>query len=90
MPIYQYANGRGEVVELVKPVAKRDCAPAGFKRISVPQRVALFGTSNEPKEESSAEAAVPKAFKALSNNEVHKFVKESGFSVDKVKEVWGL
>jgi len=90
MPIYQYRERGGGVVELFRSIEQRDQVPPFLKRISVPQRVALFGTSNEPKEESSADAAVPKAFKELSNREVNRFVKESGFTVDKVKEVWGL
>lgn len=90
MPLYQYHGPGGEVLELQRPVADRDRCPPGFRRVTVPQRVALFGTSNDFQEESSAAAAVPKAFKELSNNEVNRFVKESGFSVNQVKEIWGL
>ena len=90
MPVYQYEDKEGRVVELVRPIAERDSAPRGFKRISVPGRVAVFGTSSDPLEESCADAAVPRALKALDNQTVHKMVKESGFSVNKFKEVWGL
>lgn len=90
MPLYQYENGTGEVLELVRPVADRDCAPPGFRRVTVPQHLALFGTSNDRKEESSAEAAVPRALKQLDGNTVNAMVRQSGFSVAKFKEVWNL
>lgn len=39
MPVYVYQDGKGNRVELVKPVNERDNAPGGFKRITVPDRV---------------------------------------------------
>ena len=90
MPVYQYENRAGALIELVRPVASRDDAPRGFKRVTVPRRLALFGTSNDPKEESCADAAVPRALKELGNNQVNAMCAESGFSVNKFKEVWGL
>lgn len=90
MPLYEYIDERGRTMELFKPVEQRDLVPEGWRRISVPRRVALFGTGNDLKEPSGAEAAVPRALKALDNGTVNQMVKHSGFSVDKFKEVWGL
>ena len=38
----------------------------------------------------SPEAAVPRALKQLSNDQVNKMVKESGFSVNHFKRVWDV
>ena len=40
--------------------------------------------------ERDPDRAVPRAFKSLTNDQVKKFTKESGFSVNHVKRVWGM
>lgn len=91
MPVYQYRDERsGVIVELCRRVAERDCVAAGLRRITVPERLTVFGTSSDRLEPGSAVEAVPRALKALGNNQVNDMVKESGFSVDKFKEVWGV
>lgn len=90
MPLYQYENRTGEVLELQRPVADRDVCPPGFRRVTCPRSVTVFGTSSDRLDPRAAVATVPAAFKELSNNQVNGFVKESGFTVDKVKQVWGM
>lgn len=91
MPVYQYLDKRdGTTVDLVKPVAERDLVPDYLQRITVPQRVAVHGTTSSPVCEHSADYQVPRGLKALSNNQVNEMVKESGFSRDKFKQLWNL
>ncbi len=91
MPVYQYEDTRnGGVVELCKPVAERDNVPPHLKRITVPQRVAVHGTTSAPRDPACATTQVPNALKSLSNTQVNEMVRESGFSVGKFKEVWGI
>jgi hypothetical protein len=90
MPVYQYEDGQGKIVELVRSVATRDCVPRGLKRIVVPLRIAIAGTSSSPLDPETADAQVPDGLKALSNRQVHAMVKESGMSVDRFKRTWGL
>jgi hypothetical protein len=92
MPLYQYRDiQRGVIVELIKPVAERDMVPAGLKRISVPERLAVFGTSSDPKDEHSADHQVPRAYRQLEEQTGgREFLKESGFSTDDVKQAWGM
>lgn len=91
MPVYQYWDRRrGVTVELRRQVELRDRVPAGLERIMVPQRISVFGTSSDRVDPLTADAQVPNALKALDGNTVNHMVKESGFSVDKFKEVWNL
>lgn len=48
------------------------------------------GFDQKRKSERDPDRAVPNAFKSLSNRDVNKFVKESGFSVNHVKRVWEM
>lgn len=91
MPVYQYLNKRdGSTLELVKPVADRDAVPEHLQRITVPQRVAVHGTTSSPICEQTADHQVPRALRSLSNNQVNDMVKESGLSRDKFKRVWNM
>lgn len=91
MPVYEYWDKHtGKVVELVKPVCERDLVPAHLQRVTVPRRVALHGTSSSPICEASADYQVPLGLKALSNHQANEMFKESGFTRDKFKEVWGM
>jgi hypothetical protein len=92
MPLYQYRDKRrGTVVELIRPVSQRDLVPAGLERISVPERLSIFGTSSDRVDPRSADAQVPKAYRQLEEQTAgREFLKESGFSTDDVKRVWGM
>ena len=48
------------------------------------------GLNTNSPSDRDPDKAVPRAFKSLSNNDVNKFVKESGFSVNHVKRVWQM
>ena len=48
------------------------------------------GFDLKTKSERDPDRAVPRAFKQLSNRDVTKFVKETGFTVDHVKRVWEM
>lgn len=48
------------------------------------------GMNTNAPSERDPDRTVPKAFKSLSGNDVKKFVRESGFSVDHVKRVWNM
>jgi hypothetical protein len=89
MPIYQYENGAGNLVELFRTIAERDQVPKGLKRVTVPARLAIFGTSNDPRDEHSADSAVPKAYQELEEQTGGTaFLKESGFTRDQVRRAW--
>lgn len=91
MPLYEYWDTQSlQVVELQRSVANRDQVPAHLERVKVPRRVCVFGTSNQAKDETGAEAQVPAGLKALSNNQVNAMVKESGMTVDRYKQIWGM
>lgn len=88
MPVYQYKNGTGEVVELVRPVADRDMCPPGFQRVTVPVRVAISGAARDP---YIADTQVPRAFRQLEEKvSAREIVKESGFSIEDVKRIWSI
>ena len=90
MPIYQYRNAAGVLVELLRAVADRDQVPANLKRITVPARLAVLGTSSGPVDPHSAAGQVPRAYKELEAKEGAGFLKESGFSVDEVRQTWNF
>ena len=91
MPVYQYRDMReGGIVELVRSVANRDRVPPYFKRITVPVRLAVTGTSTNPRDPQSADVSVPRALKSLSGDRVNAMIKESGFSADTFRKAWDL
>lgn len=91
MPVYEYFDKeKNRVIELHRPVAERDLVSANLARITVPQRLAIHGTTSSPIDEASADGQVPNGLKALSNNQANAMIKESGFSRDKFKRTWGL
>jgi hypothetical protein len=92
MPIYQYRKvGTSQVVELLRTVAQRDSVPPGLIRITVPARVALFGTSSDARDEHSADYQVPRAYRQLEEKVGTSGVtKESVFSPSEVREAWGF
>jgi hypothetical protein len=94
MPIYQYEDIRfrcDRIVELQRTVAERDSVPAHLKRITVPVRIGIAGTSSTPIDPTSADAAVPRAYRQLEQKMGHReILKESGFSTGQVKEAWNM
>jgi hypothetical protein len=48
------------------------------------------GIDTKTTDDRGVDRAVPRALKQLGNNDVNKMVKESGFSVNHFKRVWGL
>lgn len=69
-----------KVVEMIRPVAKRDFVPANLKRITVPQRIGIYtGTANSPRDEHSAEYQVPRAYRQLEQkSHGREWLKEGG------------
>lgn len=91
MPIYQYRDQMGRVVELRRAVAERDDVPANLRRVTVPARVGLCG-SLAPICPTDADAAVPRAFREyeLSGKSAGAIEKETGFSRDHIRRVWNF
>lgn len=89
MPLYLYENRRtGQTVELFRRVAERHDVPKCLRMVvAAPGH---GGVDRKLVSERDPDRAVPRAFTQLSNNDVHKFVKESGFSIDHVKRVWQM
>lgn len=92
MPVYQYIDTEHHrTIELIRPVAERDLVPAGLKRITVPQRVAIGGTSSSPADPTSCEAQVQRAYRDLEQKmPAREIAKEGGFTVERIKDVWKL
>lgn len=44
MPLYEYINDSGDVIELPRTIAKRDRAPKGYRRSIVPTRIGVCGS----------------------------------------------
>jgi hypothetical protein len=89
MPTYQYFDEeKRRIVEFQRPVAERDLVPAGLKRITVPERISIAGSSMD---EHSAPYQVPKAFKQLEQKvPAAEIVREGGFSIDRIKQIWNM
>ena len=76
---------------MVKLVAERDNVPDHLQRITVPVRLAIAGTGNDPKDEHSADYQVPRAYRQLEQQQHGRdWLKESGFTVDQVREAWSF
>src|SRR3954467_13979145 len=48
MPVYQYINDIGRVVEDYRPIHLRDTPPVGFRRITVPVHIGWVGCRENP------------------------------------------
>lgn len=92
MPLYQYRDVQtGRLVELFRPVAGRDQVPAGLRRITVPERVGVQGTSSSPIDPGDADYQVPRAFRQVEEKmSAREIVRESGYTVDEIKRVWSM
>lgn len=92
MPVYQYRNLRtGRIEEHFRTIAQRDLVPPGCVRITVPARVALFGTSSDPRDEASADFQVPRAYRQLEEKVGTAGVtRESIFTPSEVREAWSF
>jgi len=89
MPVYQYRGAQGELIELVRTIAERDQAPAGFARVTVPCRIGLTGLGAARLDPAQPEAAVPRAFRQLEDTLSHReILANSGYTADEVKQIW--
>lgn len=89
MPVYQYEDARtGGVVELVRPVDRRDKVPVHLKRVTVPRRIEVLGVRLDP---GTAAASVPIAFRRLEETVPYREIeRQSGFKAEEIKRVWDL
>jgi hypothetical protein len=88
MPIYQYENEQGDVIEQVRTVQDRDLAPKGFRRITVPRSLAVVGGRIDP---GTPDAAIPKALRDLEATTNHREIaRQSGFTTRQLKEIWAI
>lgn len=92
MPVYQYTDKRtGKLVELYRTVELRDNVSANLVRVTVPTRIGIAGTSSSPLDPATAAVQVPNAYKQMEEKvPAHEIVRESGFSIDQVKRIWGM
>lgn len=94
MPIYQYRERTsGRLVELWKPVARRDEVGPELERVTVPARVGVCG-SLAPVEPNTAAHSVPRAFRQYELDHPEKGTKqierEVGFSREHIRRVWNF
>ncbi len=89
MPLYVFENARGEQREEFRTVARRDEAPAGFRRVAACRTATIIpGAVLDP---TSADAAVPRAFKELEQTmPADQIERVTGYSPRKIKEVWNM
>lgn len=88
MPIYQYVDSRGRVIELRRTVAGRDDAPPGFRRLSVPDRI--HAGTRHLLHPASTDATVRKALRSLEEKHVtpEQFTRETGYTPAQLKRIW--
>ena len=89
MPLYQFEDTRtGNLVELERPVAQRDCVPKHLKRVQVPTFAIHLGRLDP----AGADVAVPRALKQLEagGKSASQIAKETGFSVPALKRIWKM
>lgn len=84
MPIYEYDTPQGPVVALM-PVAGRDNAPPGWKRRTVPSRVAVMTGVRESTVEDRARAGL-RSLEEQHGSGV--FEREMGWTGKQLKEIW--
>ena len=90
MPVYQYRDRKGQVIELLRSVDERDQVPAGLRRILVPQRISVVPTGGTPNP-MDADQAVPRAFRKLEEKiGSDALLREGNFSVKDIKEAWNF
>lgn len=90
MPLYQYRNKEtGEVIELLRSVEDRDQAPAGFERVTVPERV---GIPRGLTSEAGASFKVPRALREIEQGScgAREISKHFGMPVDTIKKAWAM
>lgn len=83
MPVYQYRQPDGRVIERVVSVNRRDMFPG---RVTVPASVSLAGLKVDPT------TAEPAALRGLRETELaigsEKLCREIGYPADEVKRIW--
>lgn len=87
MPIYQFQNAQGKIIEDYRSVDMRDICPPGFTRITVPQRIG-FCTLPDPHTTTSKMQRGLRQMEDKYNRETME--KGCGFSKEKLKEVWEI
>lgn len=91
MPVYEYRNkATGEVVELVRPVAQRDCVPGNLVRVTVPRRINYV---QGVLDSTDADVSTPKGFRQLEETipgGYRAIEKQTGFSAEHIKRVWNI
>lgn len=89
MPVYQYEDSRnGSVIELERPVAKRDKVPSHLKRFSVPQKLTLVGVGDPSPEPGSDHVKnIMKGYYKYEQRLGSRF--KSSYTADQVRRAWG-
>lgn len=91
MPTYVFEHKTtGQLIELVLPIADRDKAPKGYKRITVPFKVGYANASHL--REPGVDVAVPKAFREIEQGgtSAREIARQTGFSVDHIRRVFNF
>lgn len=89
MPMYAYRNTRtGETVELFRHVAERHNVPKHLKLVIVRGHGGVACGRLDP---TSAEASIPRSLRQLEEKmPVAEIERQSGFSINHLKRVWGM
>lgn len=94
MPLYDYIDKRtGKLVEIHRPIDRRDCVPPHLKRV-------VFGTAKNGRVNSfitgaidptSADAAIPRALKEMEATMSHQEIcRQAGWSAETLKQTWKI
>jgi hypothetical protein len=82
MPAYEYENlATGERTVLFRPVALRNEAPEGFRRVPLPGRLAIVGSARPP----CAEDEIREGWRKLEEREGSRFRRHLDWPAETVK-----
>lgn len=88
MPLYEFEDIKtGKVVEIYRPVDRRDDVPANLRRLISAPAPTVTGFGNAIKDDTVF-AKVPKALAAMDGARASAFQKSSGFTTDQIKKAW--
>lgn len=86
MPLYQFRNSEGRVIEETRAIADRDICPPGYQRITVPVHIGWVGCRENP------HTVDAKTKHSLRDMEIkygsERVARESGYSVAALKHHW--